>query len=162
VAGSLGLAGLLWAPGPLARGAQASSGGNCQREPPRPALTSQLASRARFLIAFCMRHGRKSSRPSIESRAEEEGLEPPSAQRVETKPPRRWSNAGRTPPPAPQSKPVTPASRLVTHNAPLVAFRLGLRILAAGPAPQLTVLRSRTVVCSNPKFVATVMNQEFD
>jgi hypothetical protein len=38
------------------------------------------------------------------------------------------------PPPAPQSKPVTLASRLVARIAPLVAFGLGLRILAAGPA----------------------------
>jgi hypothetical protein len=36
--------------------------------------------------------------------------------------------------PAPQSKSVTPASRLVALDAPLVAFGLGLIILAAGPA----------------------------
>jgi hypothetical protein len=36
--------------------------------------------------------------------------------------------------PAPQSKPVTRASDLVAQIAPLVAFELGLRILAAGPA----------------------------
>ena len=36
--------------------------------------------------------------------------------------------------PAPQSNPVAPASRLVAHGTPSVAFGLGLRILAAGPA----------------------------
>ncbi len=36
--------------------------------------------------------------------------------------------------PAPQSQPVTHASRLVTQNAPSVAFGLGRRIPAAGPA----------------------------
>ncbi len=45
-----------------------------------------------------------------------------------------------SPLPALQSKPVTPASRLVAPIAPLVAFELGLRILAAGPAPQPTLL----------------------
>ncbi len=39
------------------------------------------------------------------------------------------------PTPAPQSKPVTQASRLVAQGiAPLVAFGLGPRILSAGPA----------------------------
>jgi hypothetical protein len=42
--------------------------------------------------------------------------------------------------PAPQSKPVAAASRLVAQVAPLVAFGPGLRILAAGPVPRLTVL----------------------
>jgi hypothetical protein len=37
--------------------------------------------------------------------------------------------------PAPQSKPVAAASRLVAQVAPLVAFGPRLRILAAGPAP---------------------------
>ena len=50
-----------------------------------------------------------------------------------------------SPPPAPQSKPVTRASRLVARIAPLVAFGLGLRILAAGPAPISTVLRLRAL-----------------
>ena len=42
--------------------------------------------------------------------------------------------------PAPQSKPLAPASRLVARVALLVAFGLGLGILAAGPAPQSTIL----------------------
>jgi hypothetical protein len=43
--------------------------------------------------------------------------------------------------PAPQSKPVAVASRLVAQIALSVAFGPRLRILAAGPAPPLTVLR---------------------
>jgi hypothetical protein len=78
---------------------------------------------------------------------------PSSAQHVETKPPRRWNNAGRRTPPAPQSKPVTPASRLVAQVAPLVAFELGLRILAAGPAPPSTVLLSRVAMGRLPRFL---------
>ena len=45
-----------------------------------------------------------------------------------------WGNADRSPAPAPQSEPVTHASRLVARIAPLVAFGLRLRNLAAGPA----------------------------
>ena len=63
-----------------------------------------------------------------------------------------------SPSPAPQSKPVTPAARLVARTAPLVAFGLGLRILAAGPAPIPTILRFRALCEPIPKFVA--MNQE--
>ena len=51
-----------------------------------------------------------------------------------TKPPGRWGIALRGTAPAPQSKPVTPTSRLVAQVAPSVAFRLGLSVLAAGPA----------------------------
>jgi len=54
------------------------------------------------------------------------------------------NNATATVPAAPHQprsqNQVVPASRLVTRIAPLVAFGLGLRILAAGPAPPTTVL----------------------
>src|SRR5579864_7581260 len=46
----------------------------------------------------------------------------------------RWGNACRAPAPALQSEAVAPAYRLVARVAPSVAFWLGLRILAAGPA----------------------------
>lgn len=46
----------------------------------------------------------------------------------------RWGNAFRSTAPAPQSKPVVQAARLVAHAAPLVALEPGIRILAAGPA----------------------------
>ena len=44
------------------------------------------------------------------------------------------SNAGRSAPTGPAVKTSNPASRLVAQEAPLVAFGLGLRIPAAGPA----------------------------
>jgi hypothetical protein len=50
------------------------------------------------------------------------------------RPASRWGNAGRSMLPAPRSKPVTRASRLVAQIAPSVALGFGLRILAAGPA----------------------------
>ena len=76
----------------------------------------------------------KPSRPSGGSARKGRGLEPPRVNQVGTRPPGRWGNADRSTAPAPQSKPVTPASRLVAQVAPLVASGLGLRILAAGPA----------------------------
>ena len=71
--------------------------------------------------------------PSLHcGRAEGRGPRPRAL--IGTKPPGRSDNADRSPAPAPQSKPVTPASRLVAQETPLVASGLGLRILAAGPA----------------------------
>ena len=59
---------------------------------------------------------------------------PEAFSQTETRPPDRRDTARRNTAPAPQSKPVTPASRLVAQVAPLVAFGLGASILAAGPA----------------------------
>jgi hypothetical protein len=77
-----------------------------------------------------------SSRLSIPllDRAEGRGRTPARFNHIGTSPPGRWSNARRSRAPAPQSKPVAHASRLVTQNAPSVAFGLGVRIPAAGPA----------------------------
>ena len=72
--------------------------------------------------------------PLSGSRRREEGQNPGAFNQIGTKPPSRWDNAGRSTTPAPQSKPVTPASRLMAQVAPSVASGLGLRILAAGPA----------------------------
>jgi hypothetical protein len=66
-------------------------------------------------------------------RAEGRGLEPSAFNQIGTKPPGRWGNARRGTAPAPQSKPVTPASRLVAHSA-VGGIRLGLSVMAAGPA----------------------------
>src|ERR1700732_231609 len=75
------------------------------------------------------------SRPSVGSaRGRKRARTRARSIRIGTRPPGRWGNAGRSTAPAPQSKPVTRASRLVAQVAPLVAFGLGLRILAAGPA----------------------------
>jgi len=65
--------------------------------------------------------------------------------------PGRWGNAFRSTTPAPQSKPVAHASRLVAHIAPLVAFGLGVRILAAGPARITTLLRLHAICAMSLK-----------
>ena len=72
--------------------------------------------------------------PSVETARKEEGENPRAFNQIETKPPGRWGNARRANAPAPQSKPVVQASRLVTQNASSVALGLGVRIRAAGPA----------------------------
>jgi hypothetical protein len=115
-------------------GVEASSGIDCRREPQRSAIVSQLASPTRCPVVFCPRHDLQPFPSLYRGRAEGRGLEPPRVHRVGTKPPGRWGNALRSTAPAPQSKPVTPASRRVAHVAPSVASGLGLRILAAGPA----------------------------
>ena len=92
--------------------------------------------------------------PLLGPRGRERARTPRALNRVKTKPPCRWGNADRSPAPAPQSKPVTPASRLVARSAPLVAFGLGPRILATGPATYRHY--SYCGVCGRiPKFVAT-------
>jgi hypothetical protein len=83
------------------------------------------------------------SRPSVGDRAQGKRARNPSAfNQIGTRPPGRWGNA-RTAQQTPQSKPVTHASRLVAQSAPSVAFGLGMRILAAGPAQLPTVLQWR-------------------
>jgi hypothetical protein len=74
-------------------------------------------------------------KPSRGSARKGRGLEPRRVHLGRDAATGRWGNAHRSTAPAPQSKPVTPASRLVAQEAPLVASGLGLRILAAGPAP---------------------------
>ena len=93
--------------------------------------------------------------PSVGTARKEEGREP---QRVQPGCDEA-TEAGGVPPaganqPAPQSKPVTHASRLVTHNTPSVASEPGVRILAAAPAHLLTVLRSRAFACADLKSPA--------
>jgi len=69
--------------------------------------------------------------PLLEPRAKEEGENPPRVQSDWDEATGPVGNARRATP-APQSKPVTHASRLVTHNAPSVAFELGRRIRPQG------------------------------
>ena len=57
----------------------------------------------------------KPSRPSVGSARKEEGQNPRAVNQIGTRPPGRWDNARRSTAPAPQSKPVTPASRLVAQ-----------------------------------------------
>jgi len=115
-------------------GVQASSGIHCRREPQRSAIASQLASPTRCRIVFRPRHDLQAFPSLCRVRAEGRGLEPPRVQSDRDATPGRWGNARRSTAPTPQSKPVTHASRLVAQIAPLVAFGLGPRILAAGPA----------------------------
>ena len=102
------------------------------RRDPRSRVNSPRL-RAAELCSVCVMVV-KPSRPSGGSARKGRGLKPPRINQVETWPPGRWGNARRSTAPAPQSKPVTLASRLVAQEAPLVAAGLGLRILAAGPA----------------------------
>ena len=102
----------------------------------------------------------RSSLPDPRSRvsARERALESGAFIRGGTVPLGRGSSTGGESPTGPRAKPVTLAPRLVARIAPLVAFGLGLRILAAGPAPISTVLRLRALCEPSRKVVA--MNQE--
>src|ERR1019366_6829971 len=82
------------------------------REPTR--LVDALTDRVLYALSTL-----EPSRPSIEGRAEEEGLKPPSVHQIGTKRPRRWGNAGRRYATGPAVKTGNPASRLVAQVAPL-------------------------------------------
>jgi hypothetical protein len=103
------------------------------RRDPRSRLDSPRLRSGRSCVLRVMVFG--PSRPSVGSARQEEGYNPRAFNQVGTRPPGRWGYACRSRAPAPQSKPVTRASRLVAQIAPSVAFGLGPRILAAGPAP---------------------------
>ena len=113
---------------------QASLGIDRRENPPRPAITSQLTAPTRRPILFGPHHVFTPSHPSVGTARKEEGENPRAFNQIGTRPPGRWGDARRARGPAPQSKPVAHASRLVTQNAPSVAFGLGVRIPAAGPA----------------------------
>jgi hypothetical protein len=115
------------------------------------ATEGKFASPARWEVACRARHRLRAFpslcwRPCARKRART-----PRGQSDWTRPPGRWGNARRRTAPAPLSKPVTPASRLVAQVAPSVASGLGLRILAAGPARDPHLLLLRTFVCADLK-----------
>jgi hypothetical protein len=115
---------------------QASLGVDRRREPPRSAITSQFAASTRCPIVFRPRHGVQAF-PSLSwvGAQRKRARTHARSNQIATCPPGWWDNARRSSTaPAPQSKPVTHASRLVAQVAQSVAFGLGLRILAAGPA----------------------------
>ena len=125
--------GLLWPGGrPPARCAVAV----WRRLPPRPAvIPGREPARPAYALPNCVPSASwSSSLPVPLGLARNEHEDPRAFRHIGTRPPGRWGNARRSTAPAPQSKPVIPASRLVAHVAPLVASGLGLRILAAGPA----------------------------
>jgi hypothetical protein len=80
-----------------------------------------------------------SSRPSIGVARKQQEYNTRAFNQIRTKPPGRWDNADRGVPQRPRSqKPVTPPPAS-WHTVPSVAFELGLRILATGPAALPTV-----------------------
>ena len=95
-----------------------------------PARAAAIRNRTRLACAAECRRLRvivlTSSRPSVASAQKEEGENPGAFSQIETKPPGRWGNAGRKGTPTPQSKPVTPASRLVEQNYAVGGIRAGV------------------------------------
>jgi len=91
------------------------------RRDPRSRLRSPRLRAAKFCSVCVMAFW--ASRLSVGSARKEEGY-PRAFTEIGTRPPDRWGNAGRSTAPAPQSKPVAPASRLVAQIAPLVASGL--------------------------------------
>jgi hypothetical protein len=112
---------------------QAPSGINRPSEPPRSAIASQLASPARCQVLSPPGHGLQTFPSLCWDRAEGRGLEPRerSMRQRDSRQTDR-GNAGRSTPPAPQSKPVTAAPCLVARVAPSV----DLRAWAEGSWPQ--------------------------
>jgi len=97
-------------------GVQASLGIDRRRDPVHGAIAAELASLAHWEVAGPARHGFKPSRPSVGSAPKDEGENPRAVTQITTQPPGRWDNAGRSTAPAPQSKPVTVAYRLVAQR----------------------------------------------
>ena len=116
-------------------GIHISLGSDRRGDSPRPAITIKLASPACRQVLSYPGHGLRAF-PSLGlgPRGGARGHNPRAVDQIGTRPPGRWGNACRSTTPAPQSKPVTQASRLVARVAPSVAFGLGRRIVAAGPA----------------------------
>ena len=105
-----------------------------------------------------------SSRPSVGSARKGEGKNPRAFSQIETRPPGRWSNARRTGTPAPQSKPVTPASRLVEQNCAVGGIRAGAENSGrrastdtnSTPIAGVYVIRSPIVCSAHPRARASV------
>ncbi len=137
---------------------QTPAGIDRRREPQRPMIARQLTSPTRCRIVFGPLHHPQASSSLYRNRAQGRGLEPSTFDRIETRPPGWWGNACRSTAPAPQSKPVTPASRLLAPVAPSVAFGLGLRILAAGPA-RVRLYSLRAFVWTRPKSLSGLVRR---
>jgi hypothetical protein len=142
--------------------------------------TKAAATRRRVLVRLaCALGGRVSCAswssslpvPSVGSARKQKARTPERSNRTGTRPPGPWRYARRSTTPAPQSKPVTPASRLVAQVAPSVASGLGLRLLAAGPARCATLLllqapartqvpTSRAALAGGITFAASPLDRE--
>jgi hypothetical protein len=95
------------------------------------------------------------SRPSIGVARKEEGQGPRPFDRDEATGPGELTRRG--PAPAPQSKPVTPASRLVAQETPLVASGLWAENSGRRGQPPTDSTPIASVVCGNPKLIAIGM-----
>ena len=115
------------------RGVQAPPSVDRRGNSARPEITSQLAAPTGRLTVFCARHAFTPSIPRLGPRARMRATSPARSIRL-----RRGHRGGGVTPyraaPAPRSKPIAHASRLVTHCAPSVASGRGVKIRAAGPA----------------------------
>jgi len=129
-------------------GVQASLRVDREQQPASAALTIELASPARRQVLSPRRHGHAPFVPLLRPPGRQRARTPEAVNQIEARSPGRWDDARRSTAPAPQSKPVAQASRLVAQTAPSVAHEPGLRILAAGPALS-TLLRSRALVGPN-------------
>ena len=103
-------------PGTLGwRRVQASPGIDRRGNPPRAAIASQLTAPSGRLMVFCARHRVHAFVSLCWNRARKRARTPGAFDRIGTSPPDRWGNADRAKCRPPRSKPVTHASRLVTH-----------------------------------------------
>jgi hypothetical protein len=137
-------------------GVQTTLGVDRRRDPPRPAITIQFAPPTRRPVGSPVRHGPRSPPVPLSRPRKEEGSRTPArSYEIGTRPPSRWGSARRSTAPAPQSKPVAHAPRLVAQIAPLVAFGLGMRILAAGPAHQRLYSHRRRLCDQHSKEICS-------
>ena len=152
---------------PLARaqarwpGAKASLGIDYRRDPPPPSLTSHLATPTTRPILFSARHGLFKPSHILGWTHAAGGQEPPRGQSAG-----RAHRAGEMTSVeaslAPQSKPVTQASRLVARGAPSVASRLGPGILTAERA-QIRLYSQHGHLCApDPKNVVWRRRRRLD
>ena len=124
-------------------GVQASSGIDRRRDPPRPAIASQLASPTRRPIVFCAHHDLQAFPSLCWVRAEGRGLEPRAVTQIGTRPPGRWCNARRSTAPAPQSKTSKPAPHASWRRCAVGGIQARAENPGRRASSSSTVLRSR-------------------
>ena len=113
------------------------------RRDPRSRLNSPRLRAAQFCSVRVMVI--RPSRPSVDSARKKEGRTPRAFNQIGTRPPGRWGNARRSTAPAPQSKPVTHATRLVAHVAPLVGIRTWAENSGRRASSSMTLLLLRAL-----------------
>ena len=103
---------------------------DCRRQPAADAIAMEFPAPAGCVAAFGAGHGSQPSLPRFGFARKEEVGPSERMRRAAASRGRRARSSG----PAPQSQPVAPAPRLAALSRCLVAFGLGLRMPAAGPA----------------------------